>query len=74
MALALGIMVVTALSLAAQNQNPEEGRAPEVKLDVVVRDEQGDAYQKEWKLEATFPGHLRVLQIRRKLMKMVELF
>ena len=42
MALALGIMVVTALSLTAQNQDADEGRAPEMKLDVVVKNEQGE--------------------------------
>ncbi len=55
MALALGIMVVTALSLAAQNQNPEEGRAPEMKLDVVVKNEQGTPFS--WgRSEAYFSG------------------
>ena len=56
MALALGTMVVTALSLTAQNQDADEGRAPEMKLDVVVKNEQGDAFQLESKLEAYFSG------------------
>jgi len=42
MALALGIMVVMALSLTAQNQDADEGRAPEITLDVVVKNEQGE--------------------------------
>ena len=42
MALALGTMVVTALSLTAQNQDADEGRAPEITLDVVVKNEQGE--------------------------------
>lgn len=39
--LALCISFALTCQLSAQNQDAEEGRAPEVKLDVVVRDEQG---------------------------------
>jgi hypothetical protein len=41
LALALGTMVVTVLSLTAQNQDADEGRTPEITLDVVVKNEQG---------------------------------
>ena len=41
MALALGTVVLTVLSLSAMNQDDDEGRAPEVEIDVGVRDEQG---------------------------------
>ena len=42
LALALGTMVATVLSLTAQNQDDDEGRAPEITLDVVVKNEQGE--------------------------------
>ena len=39
--LALCISFALTCQLSAQNQDADEGRAPEVKIDVVVRDEQG---------------------------------
>jgi hypothetical protein len=40
--LALGVMVVTVLSLSAKNQDADEGRAPEIILDVFVKNEEGE--------------------------------
>lgn len=43
--LALGVMIVAMVQLAAQNQNAEEGRAPEITLNVVVTNEDGEPVQ-----------------------------